>query len=154
MIKNIVDKIADRTRWGYLAAFILLLISYIVSFISTQNLMKQAQLVNHTNEVIHDLDNVKGFVTEGESAIRGYIINDKKFFLSQYYASRDNADSTLKRVKLLTADNPLQQRSLDTLKALIDARFSWINQGVVIFDSTHKISEHLIHNSSEGVNRM
>jgi signal transduction histidine kinase len=154
MIKNIVDKIADRTRWGYLAAFILLLISYIVSFISTQNLMKQAQLVNHTNEVIHDLDNVKGFVTEGESAIRGYIINDKKFFLSQYYASRNNTDSTLKRVKLLTADNPAQQRSLDTLKSLIDARFAWIDQGIVIFDSTHKISSLLVRNSSEGLNRM
>ena len=36
MIKTIVDKIADRTRWGYLAAFIILLVSYIVSFVSTQ----------------------------------------------------------------------------------------------------------------------
>src|SRR5258705_8852834 len=99
MIKNIVDKIADRIRWGYLAAFLLLLISYIVSFISAQNLMKQAQLVNHTNEVIHDLDNVISFVTKGESAVRGYLINNKKIFLSQYYISRNNADSTIKRVK-------------------------------------------------------
>ena len=88
MVKNIVDKIADRIRWGYLAAFILLLISYIVSYISAQNLMKQEHLVNHTNEVIHDLDNLKSFVTEGESAVRGYILNSKKIFLSQYYSSR------------------------------------------------------------------
>ena len=154
MIKNIVDKIADRIRWGYLAAFLLLLISYIVSFISAQNLMKQAQLVNHTNEVIHDLDNVISFVTKGESAVRGYLINNKKVFLSQYYISRNNADSTFKRVKLLTADNPLQQNNLDSLKGLMDAKFSWMENGISIFDSTHKISNHLIENSNEGVIRM
>jgi signal transduction histidine kinase len=151
MIKNIVDKIADRIRWGYLAAFLLLLISYIVSFISAQNLMKQAQLVNHTNEVIYDLDNVISFVTKAESAVRGYVINNKKAFLTEYYISRNNADSAYKRVKLLTADNPGQQNNLDSLKSLIDARFYWIEKGISIFDSTHKISNRLIENDNEGV---
>jgi signal transduction histidine kinase len=154
MIKNIVDKIADRTRWGYLAAFILLLISYIVSYVSAQNLMKQEHLLNHTNEVIHDLDNVKSFVTEGESAVRGYLINNKKVFLSQYYTSRDNTDSTFKRVKVLTADNPLQQNSLDSLRTLIDSKFSWLENGISIFDSMHKIPPQMIDNSIEGVTRM
>ena len=154
MIKNIVDKIADRTRWGYLAAFILLLISYIVSFISTQNLMKQAQLVNHTNEVIHNLDNVISFVTKGESAVRGYLITNKKPFLAQYYISRNNADSTFKHVQLLTIDNPMQQNHLDTLKGLMNSKFSWMENGISIFDSTNTISKQLIENSSEGLTRM
>jgi signal transduction histidine kinase len=154
MIKNIVDKIADRIRWGYLAAFLLLLISYIVSFISAQNLMKQAQLVNHTNEVIHDLDNVISFVTKGESAVRGYLINNKKVFLSQYYTSRNNADSTLKRVKLLTADNPSQQNNLDSLKVLMYEKFSWMENVISIFDSAQKISNSIIERSNEGVIRM
>ena len=38
MIKNLVDRIADRIRWGYLAAFIILLVSYIISFIAAQKL--------------------------------------------------------------------------------------------------------------------
>jgi signal transduction histidine kinase len=154
MIKNIVDKIADRTRWGYLAAFILLLISYIVSFISTQNLMRQAQLVNHTNEVIHNLDNVISFVTKGESAVRGYLITDKKAFLTQYYISRNGADSTFKHVQLLTIDNSLQQNQLDTLKSLMNSKFSWMENGISIFDSTNTISKQIIENSSEGLTRM
>ncbi|MEP6951428.1 MAG: CHASE3 domain-containing protein [Ginsengibacter sp.] len=154
MIKNIVDKIADRIRWGYLAAFILLLISYIVSYISAQNLMKQEHLVNHTNEVIHDLDNVKSFVIEGESAVSGYILNNKKNFSSQYYNSRNNADSTFKRLKLVTADNPLQQTNLDSLKGLIGSKFSLLEQGISTFDSTHTISGNLVQNSKEGVLRM
>ena len=85
MIKNIVDRIADRTRWGYLVAFIILLVSYIVSFVSTQNVMKQSELVNHSNDVIHSLDNVIGYVTQCESAARGYMITDDKKLLLKYY---------------------------------------------------------------------
>ena len=65
MIKNLVDRIADRIRWGYLAAFIILLVSYIISFIAAQKLMKQSALVNHSNDVIHGLENVVGYVTQG-----------------------------------------------------------------------------------------
>ncbi len=152
MIKNIVDNIADRVRWGYLAAFILLLTSYIVSFISAQNLMDQERLVNHTNEVIHDLDNLKSFVIEGESAVRGYIINNKKDFLSRYYISRNNADSTFKRVRILTADNALQQHNLDTLKELVDAKFLLLESVITTFDSTHQISK--VAGNNEGISRM
>ncbi len=116
MIKTIVDKIADRTRWGYLAAFIILLISYIVSFVSTQNVMKQSALVNHSNDVIHSLDNVVSYVTQCESAARGYIITNHRELLLKYYTSRTNADSALKSVKSLTADNPVQQRNMELLK--------------------------------------
>ncbi|MEO8763225.1 MAG: CHASE3 domain-containing protein [Ginsengibacter sp.] len=154
MIKNIVDNIADRIRWGYLAAFILLLISYIVSFVSTQNLMKQEHLVNHTNEVIHDLDNLKSFMTEGESAVRGYVINNRKIFLSQYYISRRSTDSTLQRVKAITVDNRSQQNNLDTLKQLIGSKYIWLDNGIASFDSTKAISANMIGKSDEGVRRM
>ncbi len=154
MIKNIVDKIADRIRWGYLAAFLLLLISYIVSYFSAQQVMKQTQLANHTNEVIHDLDNIISFVTKGESAFRGYIVNDKNIFLSQYYTSRDNADSTFQRVKQLTNGNPSQQKNMDTLKGLMDSKFLWIDNDISTFNATHQISEDILADNNEGIIRM
>src|SRR5258708_27368642 len=113
MIKNIVDKIADRTRWGYLTAFIILLISYIVSFVSTQNVVKQSKLVNHSNDIIHGLDNIIGYVIQCESAARGYMLTDDKELLLKYNTSRNNTDSTFINVKTLTADNPRQQNNLD-----------------------------------------
>lgn len=154
MIKNIVDKIADRVRWGYLAAFLLLLISYIVSYFSAQQLMKQSQLINHTNAVIHDLDNIISFVTKGESSFRGYIVNDKNIFLSQYYTSRDNADSTFKRVKDLIMDNPAQQSNMDTLKKLLESKFLWIENDISVFNATHEISPNILADNNEGIIRM
>lgn len=144
MIKNLVDRIADRTRWGYLTAFIILLISYIISFVSVQNLMKQSALVNHSNDVIHGLENVVSYVTQGESAARGYLITNNKEFLSKYYSSRNKADSALQSVKFLTVGNSTQQKNIDSLKALINNKFLWIDSALSIFNSTHSITGDIL----------
>ncbi len=154
MLKNIVDKIADRTRWGYLAAFIILLISYIVSFVSTQNLMKQSRLVNNSNEVLHGLDNIVAYVTQAESAARGYIITNRKDLLSRYENSRENADSALKSVQILTSDDVRQQKNLDSLKFLVNDKFLWLGNILAIFDSTHTITPKILNTRDEGVSRM
>ncbi|MGH2647633.1 MAG: CHASE3 domain-containing protein, partial [Ginsengibacter sp.] len=154
MIQNIVDKFADRTRRGYLAAFIVLLGSYIISYVSTQNLMKQSKLVNHSNEVIHSVDNVVGFVTQCESAARGYIVTNRKELLSKYFASRSNADSALRNVKLMTADNPEQQRNMDSLDVLVNDKFSWLENVLMVFDSTHTITDHILSTRDKGILKM
>ncbi len=137
MTSNIADKFAGRTRWGYLAAFILLLISYIISFVSTQNLVKQSKWVNHSNEVLHSLDNVLRYVTESESAARGYIITNNKLFLAKFTDSQKKTDSIYRISKSLTSDNPVQQHDIDSLWGLIDARFKILEKGISIFDSAH-----------------
>src|SRR5665213_3335537 len=154
MIKLIVDKIADRIRWGYLTAFIILLVTYIVSFVYTQNVMKQSKLVNHANEVIHDLENLVGFVTQSESAAKGYIITDKKEILQKYYQSKKNADSVYRRLKLLITDNPVQQKSLDTLNFHINEEFAWIERVFKMFDSMHTISSQILIAEDQGIQRM
>ncbi|HWH64120.1 MAG TPA: ATP-binding protein [Ginsengibacter sp.] len=154
MIKNIVDKIADRTRWGYLGAFIILLVSYIVSFVSTQNVMKQSALVNHSNEVIHTLDNVIGYVTQCESAARGYMLTNHRELLLKYNDSRKNADSALKHIKYLTRDNASQQRNIDSLKVLINDKLSYVESAILIFDSTHTITNKLLDGRNQGIIKM
>ncbi len=147
MIKNIPDKIANRIRWGYLAAFILLLISYIISFISTQRLISQTKWINHTNEVIHDLDDVLALNNKVESSYRGFIITNNEQLLNDYYEAKNNADSIITRLKSLTIYNPLQQKNLDTLNSLMKDKFLWVDNSILLFDSSHKISVPLIQKS-------
>ena len=153
MIRNL-DKIADRIRMGYLAAFLLLLLSYILTFTSTQKLIDQAGWITHTNEVIHDLDNVLSAITKSESAFRGYVITNNKNLLDDYYRSRIYADSTFDRVKKSTSDNPLQQERLKALRAMMDEKISWIDNDILLFDSTHQISNKFFESSEEEINRM
>jgi len=154
MIKNIVDRIADRTRWGYLVAFIILLVSYIVSFVATQKLMKESALVNHSNDIIHGLENVVGYVTQGESAARGYMITNEKGLLSKYKSSHNHADSALQHVTIITADNADQQKKMDSLKVLINDKFAWLDYIISIYDSTHSINEKLLSRKNVGVAKM
>ena len=154
MIKNFVDKIADRIRMGYLAAFLLLLIAYILTFTYTQKLTEQARVVAHTNEVIHDLDNVINALTKSESAFRGYVITNNKALLDNYYKSRIYADSTFERIKKITKDSPSQQERLKSLRALMDQKIVRIDSDISRFDSTHQISKDFFESSDEAIWRM
>lgn len=154
MIKNFVDKIADRIRMGYLAAFLLLLLSYILTFSSTQKLIGQAERVTHTSDVIHDINNIIFFITRCESDFRGYVITSNHYLLADYYISKNAADSTLKRVKGLIMDNPRQRLNLDSLSEIMDKKILWMDNGLAIFDSTKQVSIPLVKIMNQGTINM
>src|SRR5687768_13031438 len=134
MLTNIVDKIADRVRWRYLTAFVLLLASYILTFYTTQQFLKQANWLNHTNDVINNLDVLQSTVKDGESALRGYVaIRDEKF-LDGYYSSPPKIDSLLRMLNVLLTDNPLQLKRLDSLGQLINKKNSLLAEGKTTFE--------------------
>lgn len=119
MLTSFIDKIADKVRWGYLTAFLLLLLSYILTFYSSQQVSNQQQQVHHTTNVINTLDILLSELKDAESAIRGYIIVKDDRFLSDYYKTIPLIDSTYLKLKSITKDNDLQQKQLDTLQRQI-----------------------------------
>ncbi|MGN6530699.1 MAG: CHASE3 domain-containing protein [Ginsengibacter sp.] len=153
MVKNIFDKIATRTRVGFLAAFLLLFLSYVLTFISTRKVATQDFWLNHTNEVVHNLDNIIAFITKGESAFRGYLITSDKSLLAEYDESIRGTDSTFSRLKILTIDNPHQQRNLDTLHDLIDKKFLWIENIISHFSATRRMSPGVLEGDNQGVTK-
>ena len=56
MITKIVDRLAQRIRWGYLTAFVLLLSSYILTFYTTQKLLAESAFVEHTNKEMNTIN--------------------------------------------------------------------------------------------------
>jgi signal transduction histidine kinase len=126
MIKKFLNKISNRTRIGFFAALFLLFLSYIFMYISTRKVATQDFWINHTNEVIHNLDNINGFITKAESSSRGYLLTKNKKNLSAYDQSILKTDSTFDKVRLLTKENKVQQKNLDTLHNLIDQYFLWV----------------------------
>ncbi len=129
---NIDDKIADRIRWGYLTAFILLLSSYSMTFYTTQKLLNQAGSVNHTNVVINNLDILLSSMKDAESGFRGYLIIKDESFLDVYKNSRKTIDSVYKNLEILLG-NELQQQRLDIIKKLVDAKLNILSTGLLLF---------------------
>lgn len=140
MIKKILNRISNRTRFGFFAALFLLFLSYILMYISTRKVATQDFWINHTNEVIHGLDNINGFITKAESSSRGYLLTNDKIMLGAYDQSIRKTDSTFDKVRLLTRNNKEQQKNLDTLHYLIDRYFLWVENVLSQYSHTGKAS--------------
>ena len=119
MVKIFFDKIANRTRLGFLVAFFLLILSYFLTIISTQKVIDQANRVNHTNKIIHDLDRILISVIHGESSFRGFLITRDSSLLRKYELNTTLANNTFEELKLKVADNSEQETILNQLKMLL-----------------------------------
>ena len=135
MLTSFFDKIADKIRWGYLIAFLLLLLSYVLTFYSSQQVSNKQQRVHHTSNVINTLDILLSELKDAESAFRGYLVIKNELFLNDYYKAPHLIDSTFLKLKSLTTDNEIQQNRLDTLSSLITTKLNILRTGLTIFKS-------------------
>jgi len=139
MVQSTLDKTADRVRLGYLTAFFLLLLSYILTFYSSQQVINQKEKVNHTTKVINTLDILLSEVKDAESAFRGYIVIKDERFLNDYYNAPKLIDSTFLKLKSLTSANDIQNIKLDTLQSLIQRKLDILSWGLMVFKTNNKI---------------
>jgi CHASE3 domain sensor protein len=111
-------------------SLLLLLLSSIASYISIQNLIGSAERVDHTNNVISELDNINIMLQEAESSQRGYLLTGEESFLVPYQAASKNISEKIANIKQLTADNPPQLQNVTRLEYLITQRFSILDLGI------------------------
>jgi len=124
---------SEKIRAGYLTAFILLLISYGLTFYTTHDLSKQNKVVNGTNEVITKLEKLESAVKDAEIGFRGYVLMKDEKFLAPYYSSKNNTDEIynyLYPVFKRTGLDQTQLERLDYLHQLTDEEYSTISHTI------------------------
>lgn len=136
LIKKTIQE--KRILTGYLLAFLLLLLSYLLTFYTNRQLSNQIKSIDRTNTIINNLEKMLSVVKDAETGVRGYIITKRLDFLSPYQGSRDKTDSLHNLIALLTGDNPLQHEKVMRLKEDIDRRFKILNFVVADFDSHNR----------------
>jgi len=107
--------------------------------------------MDHTNEVIHNLDNMVGFLEKSESAFRGYLITNDHEPLLKYESGKKMIDSTFSVLQDLTKENVSQQKNLDTLQSLIQTKYSWIENYIKNPVSLEKVSIENLNGNVEGI---
>lgn len=146
-----MDKTADRIRWGYLTAFILLLASYILTFYTTQKVIEQQKQVIYTLDVINTLDDLITELRDAESAARGYLMLKDNRLLSEYNRTPRIIDSTLKVLGRVTRDNLEQKKTIDTLKTLIKTKTELNENGILFFkNNKNSVNDTLIKIGFQG----
>ena len=82
---------------GITLALIILVIIGTVSYQSTSSLLEASTSVEHTYEVIHDVEQVIGSLNTAETGQRGYIITGEERYLEPYFAAVPDNRPTVKR---------------------------------------------------------
>ncbi|MBT1689674.1 response regulator [Dawidia soli] len=116
---------------GFGASLVILIVSSTASFISIQNLLTSTEAVNHTNQVIIELDGIRSAMVDAETGQRGYLLAGDERFLEPYRNAEVQAKGAFSRVKMLTADNTEQQQNLKELDELVTERFRLLEVSVV-----------------------
>jgi signal transduction histidine kinase/DNA-binding response OmpR family regulator/CHASE3 domain sensor protein len=109
---------------GFGFSILLLLGSSVAGYLSIQNLLSSSKWVNHTYEVISNLNNVISPIREAETAQRGFLITNDPVYLDPFHGSFEESLAALEKVKVLTADNVQQQVRCEQLRELINKRFN------------------------------
>ena len=128
-----------RVKAGYLTAFLLLLMSYFLIFLTLQQFLKQMKSIEHTDLVISNLETLSAYMNEAESSARGYVILNDTAYLQMFYSGTKRIDSLSRNIDSLTSDNMNQQKTSDTLKMLIQDKLGRMYRGVLLFQQAGNV---------------
>jgi CHASE3 domain sensor protein len=108
-------------------SLLLLISSFVYSYLNIQGLRSANRWVNHTNEVILRLESIYSGVKNAESGVRGYALTKDVSHIESQPQLRTNILSHLHLLDSLIVDNPEQQLFLDTLQVVLNERISLFN---------------------------
>ncbi len=140
-----------RLITGYIAAFVLLLISFFITLFTNKELIRQTESVTHTQKVITDLENLLSAVKDGETGLRGFLNSKDTVFLVPFYKSQSTTREMFNRVENGIKDNPRQQKKLQHLKNLIAGKYANIKFSITTFLAhNYTIDQVLLENFYTG----
>ena len=89
---------------------------------STRVMAKAVDSLDHTREVLKQIDQFRGALAAAESSAGGYVITGVPSFNSDFQRAASSMRQSLARLKTLTTGDAQEQASLVTLDALIVSR--------------------------------
>ncbi|MBU0665286.1 MAG: methyl-accepting chemotaxis protein [Proteobacteria bacterium] len=126
--------VGTKIGLGFGMAFAVLLVFSASSIMNTTRFNDTLKWLGHTEEVIVSLNEFAIAMQEAQSVQRAYILTGDKRYLD-HYATHGLADidANLKKLRILTADNPRQQEKLDRLEALVKHVINSLSESMNIY---------------------
>ena len=123
-----------RLQAVFALVVLLLVVLGLVTWWNTNRLVKAALWVEHSREVIADLESLFLSLKDAESGQRAYIITGLPSFLEPYDAAEASYGPTFDRLGRLLGDNPTQSKDLQQLEKLISERRATLRKDIDLRD--------------------
>ncbi|WP_428657316.1 response regulator [Runella sp.] len=138
------DSVIRQLQIVFSISVFLLVVSLFASFYSTQKLIANSELVNHTNEVLIEAENIISFMKDAETGQRGFLITEDPTFLEPYNGAYEKTSVSYHKITALTIDNPVQQKYLEEIKKLYQAKFDQMQRIIDIARKNRIVSSDTI----------
>lgn len=141
--------LGKKIATGFIACAIVLVGVAIFSFKNTEKFITSNTLVNHSNAVLYEFEQILMLTIDAETGVRGFIITGNEDFLRPFAASNVKVNEQLAKIKELTKDNPIQQNNIIELKSEIKMRFDNLQNCITLRRINYEKAQQFIA-SGEG----
>lgn len=107
-------------------SMLILIVSSTASYLSIKSLLESNQMVNHTHEVIYNINNATTVMVDAQTGMRGFLVTGREDFLKRYINAESETNAYIERLEALTEDNAAQQKSVEELKPLKRLFFDYL----------------------------
>lgn len=109
---------------SFVAAFFTFAVVAAISFNTIRDFINGSRWVSHTQNTLVSMEELISLIKDADSNQRGYLVSDEEHYLDRYRKSVERIPSQLNQIKRLTSDNPSQQKNIEMLESLINARLA------------------------------
>ncbi len=106
---------------GFIICSLTVLVVAIFSVRNGEEVLEARRLVNHTHEVLYELDHVLQNTVNAETGARGFVITADENYLEPFYDSREELFTHIERLAVLFRDNSGSQLRVSTIETLARA---------------------------------
>ena len=99
-----------------------LFLNAIISYFNTRQLVYNNGWVQHTFQVISELETTMSLLKDAETGQRGYLITQDRSYLAPYSQAVNEITGHIDKLAALTTDNQVQQRRTARLRQLVVER--------------------------------
>ena len=115
---------------GFAVSVVLVFIVGLLSYTSINQSTEDAEMVDHTQQVIKTSNNLLQLMVDAETGMRGYGATNNKLFLDPYHASLPRINNDLDRLRALIPDNIIQVKRVDTLTTLVNVQLNILKENI------------------------
>ncbi|MCW3127454.1 MAG: histidine kinase [Bacteroidetes bacterium] len=115
---------------GFIACCLLLLIVAVISFRNSEKFLATNYWVNHTHQVLYEMEQVLQYSVDAETGERGYIITGEPVYLEPFNNAKSKMKEHMAKALEMTADNPTQQKNLKELSVKVDDHVSYLENSI------------------------
>lgn len=151
-------KLWSRRSLGIAAGFFLLLVLLIANAFVVHReldiLVENQAWIDHTGDVLLELERTEALLTDAETGQRGYLYTGDTAYLVPYNDAVSQIDPHIDAVARLTADNPRQQQRVRDLRRLAHAKFDVLSRTIALYRSGRFDDAKTLVTSGEGLTLM